>query len=209
MGRRTAMRTTAFLLAALVICSATAAHAGDVYDIKPPAKYDHAYNGKLVVTRVEDEYSVRIICAGVKFQADVGALACSQHNTGPKETCIITMLDDEGIEKAGWTPKVVLRHEIGHCNGWGADHAGALPWRRQDWDSSPYGACAELAEHTNRKEKREWERCLAREKALAKQLSRALAESTALPYVPPENILPPLEQKGLPLGDWATVPVKP
>ena len=38
--------------------------------------------------------------------------------------CQIFLLDDEWLERFGLTYKTVLRHEIGHCDGWGADHAG-------------------------------------------------------------------------------------
>jgi hypothetical protein len=46
---------------------------------------------------------------------------------GPRSSgeCHILRADDETIRKHGWTPEIVLRHEIGHCNGWRGHHPGA------------------------------------------------------------------------------------
>jgi hypothetical protein len=34
-------------------------------------------------------------------------------------SCAVFMATDEMIRAAGHDPRTVLRHEIGHCNGWG------------------------------------------------------------------------------------------
>jgi hypothetical protein len=48
-------------------------------------------------------------------------VACSQKLVGG---CLIVVLEDKDLIAAGFNPEHVLRHEIGHCNGWGGDHAG-------------------------------------------------------------------------------------
>jgi hypothetical protein len=54
-------------------------------------------------------------------------LACSFRY--PKN-CVIYQVADETMRKRGWTTGLLLQHEMGHCNGWGSDHAGErpIPW---------------------------------------------------------------------------------
>jgi hypothetical protein len=39
--------------------------------------------------------------------------------------CAVFLADDRIVRAAGHNPDIVLRHEIGHCNGWGPSHEGA------------------------------------------------------------------------------------
>jgi hypothetical protein len=48
-------------------------------------------------------------------------LACSRRN---EWSCVIVMVRDEVMRERNWSTGMLLRHEIGHCNGWGADHEG-------------------------------------------------------------------------------------
>ena len=42
--------------------------------------------------------------------------------------CLIVVGDDNILSGVGvYDSKIVLRHELGHCNGWSGDHAGARP----------------------------------------------------------------------------------
>src|SRR5262245_29405390 len=41
--------------------------------------------------------------------------------------CKIYLASEDQIIKAGYTVNIVMRHEIGHCNGW-IGHAGARTW---------------------------------------------------------------------------------
>ena len=45
------------------------------------------------------------------------------------------MVDDDVMRKWGWTTGMLLRHEIGHCNGWPGDHPDqrGLPWPTTHW----------------------------------------------------------------------------
>jgi len=94
--------------------------------ILPPVEYDHPYNGKLTVAIVNKEQMARLCPKLYPI-----TLSCAY----PYETmsmCQIVMITDDIIAAAGWTPKIVLRHELGHCNGWPNDHRGArvLPAER-------------------------------------------------------------------------------
>jgi hypothetical protein len=37
----------------------------------------------------------------------------------------IIILDDASLARFGWNSDIIIRHELGHCNGWPADHPGA------------------------------------------------------------------------------------
>jgi hypothetical protein len=43
---------------------------------------------------------------------------------GP-ENCLVYILDDSALRAVGYSYEQALRHEIGHCHGWGGDHPNA------------------------------------------------------------------------------------
>lgn len=100
--------------------------AGKDRRVIPPAEFDRAYAGWLKVERVKTEDEVIKVCPKTWFPIKLG---CSyQYGTRGKDGydhCKIIMVADEVIKKVGYTPELVYRHEIGHCNGWPADHNGA------------------------------------------------------------------------------------
>jgi hypothetical protein len=67
----------------------------------PPAEYDRPYRGTLSVIRLDTRAEVTARCGW-------GAIACAREDRG---YCEVIMFRDE-------TRESVLRHEIGHCNGW-------------------------------------------------------------------------------------------
>ena len=84
----------------------------------PPAEYDRPYTGRLTVLKEDSYLLIRHVCNDTP-----NPVACSfrTYDTVSGETlsCLILL-----------GPKVhnderALRHEIGHCNGWGGDHPGA------------------------------------------------------------------------------------
>lgn len=88
------------------------------YFIFPPAHYDRYYEGDLtikIVNNLEDLY------AACDIRNEPRLLACSMHTS---TACLIIMVRDEIMRARGSTTGLLLRHEIGHCNGWGGDHAG-------------------------------------------------------------------------------------
>ncbi len=94
--------------------------------VVPPVEFDRPYSGWLKVERVKTEEDVVRVCPKTWFPIKLG---CSyQYGARGKEGydhCKIIVVADEVIKKAGYTPELVYRHEIGHCNGWPADHNGA------------------------------------------------------------------------------------
>ena len=90
------------------------------YFILPPVEYDHYYEGDLTIQIVQTLDELRTACGKP-------TLACAFPF---EKSCVIIMVDDVVMRTRGWNTGVVLRHEIGHCNGWPEDHPGQreLPW---------------------------------------------------------------------------------
>jgi len=80
----------------------------------PPLEYDHPYEGRLTVTR-GDKALMGQLCPKT-------ALGCARRYS---DSCSIVIATDEIIKAVGWTTEIVLRHEIGHCNGWPPSHVDA------------------------------------------------------------------------------------
>lgn len=81
----------------------------------PPARFDHAYSGKIRVYNLPQN-QVAMECKKLIGWATPKMHGCSQHND---TECIVITVDKTFM---GATPKAVLRHEIGHCNGWPGNH---------------------------------------------------------------------------------------
>src|SRR6516164_10483837 len=88
--------------------------------ILPPEQYDHDYEGDLTIKIVDTLEELHALCKLDGPQL----LACSTHNS---RSCLIVMVKDEVMRQHGWTTGLLFRHERGHCNGWGGDHAGERP----------------------------------------------------------------------------------
>lgn len=88
----------------------------------PPARFDHAYAGKLTMRYMPQKQVIKA-CANLFAKYKVSATSslvqrgCSAI-TSPTSCTVI--LIDKTFKLA--TPKAVLRHELGHCNGWPASH---------------------------------------------------------------------------------------
>lgn len=87
--------------------------------VLPPIEHDHPYAGKLKLIRVKTEKEVSALCPATTFRYKLG---CAYPAT---QSCRVIIVGDGVLEKAGYTYETVLRHELGHCNGWGGDHWGA------------------------------------------------------------------------------------
>jgi hypothetical protein len=86
--------------------------------ILPPVEFDKPYAGKLMIRRVDSKEEVQRVC-----QLSRPTVGCAVKPV--VDMCIIVIADDAAIAARGWTYEIVLRHEIGHCNGWPGDHPGA------------------------------------------------------------------------------------
>jgi hypothetical protein len=93
------------------------------YMILPPVEYDHYYEGDLTIRVVP---TLEELLARCNITNPI-TLACAMVY---EKNCVIYLLPDETMRKRGWTTGLLLRHEIGHWNGWPGDHPGErpLPW---------------------------------------------------------------------------------
>ena len=95
--------------------------------ILPPPEYDYPYTGKLILNRVDTLEELFKKCPGLPSFI----LACTYLRKD--NSCLVFMVADDIIRLRGWTAKILLRHEIGHCNGWPGDHPGSLPGTKADY----------------------------------------------------------------------------
>lgn len=115
------MMRALLILAALLVASP--AFAGrNVAEWNPPARYDHAFTGKLTVHYLSQKQVVKACSRlfakyNVAERAALTAKGCAA--TTSKGACTVILIDRP---YKGVTPKAVLRHELGHCNGWQAHH---------------------------------------------------------------------------------------
>jgi hypothetical protein len=85
----------------------------------PPTEYNHFYPGPIEIRRFATTEDLKVACkAGINDDL----AGCSFVARG---VCVI-FLGPNGYYTT--IPiESVLRHEMGHCNGWGRDHAGGQP----------------------------------------------------------------------------------
>jgi hypothetical protein len=94
----------------------------------PPPQYDKPYAGELIIWRVNLPKTLREICHTLNFPKLGGvdmAFACAKapvSQTPPYPFCHIFIVSDEILYRWRIKLSVLLRHEIGHCNGWPGDH---------------------------------------------------------------------------------------
>jgi len=115
------MRGAAFLGIYLALANTAMAGKHDP-EWNPPARFDHAYSGQLTV-RYLPQTKVVTACAKLFAKYKVAAKSFpNQHGCSAitsTTSCTVIVVDKT---YALATPKAVLRHELGHCNGWAADH---------------------------------------------------------------------------------------
>jgi hypothetical protein len=117
---------------ALTLIAATSA-AAEGPRLVPPPEYDRPFAAKVIVVPARDQDHVRELCPKAKFTG--AALGCA-HLTSSWD-CRIVLAADSVIKAAGFPPELVKRHEIAHCNGWPADHPGALAFEEWATDGTP------------------------------------------------------------------------
>jgi hypothetical protein len=85
----------------------------------PPLRYDHPYAGELHVVTEIPPALIRFVC-GAGFDPP---LACAARNTPARGHCTVWFAQAKYLASFDTRFDQTWRHEIGHCNGWGADHA--------------------------------------------------------------------------------------
>jgi hypothetical protein len=104
--------TVAAVLAAVLAATEGAADPGIalLHSYLPPPQYDKPYGGKLT-KRMEPLADIAKLCGSGKWAcARVGGNACE------------IIIPELGGAITLALQNVVVRHEIGHCNGWPGDH---------------------------------------------------------------------------------------
>lgn len=96
-------------------------------DWTPPARYNHPYEGKIFVRMVHPR-DVPAACRALYRRSGLAhrvntirpdQLGCSVVWHDPDE-CSVVIIDRPS--PTGRTPEELIRHELGHCNGWPSDH---------------------------------------------------------------------------------------
>jgi hypothetical protein len=110
------------LAASLLLASVTLpAHAQDTVktvwpSLLPPLKYDHEYNGELIVTRVNAEQMNTICPVETKRGWTPGCAVKIPFSRA--NACMVFIVEDALLKETGLTYEMVARHERSHCNGW-------------------------------------------------------------------------------------------
>ena len=102
----------------LVICATAACMA-----VLPPVEYDKPYPGNIAITVPKSKDEVRSLC-GHTVASDPSGLGCAWKNKPAPGVCWIIHAPEKDIIEAGYTVKLVIRHERGHCLGWPGTHPG-------------------------------------------------------------------------------------
>jgi len=106
----------------------------------PPIQYDRPYDRALLVIEVDLKALVTI---ADQISCTVACVYCGESATNVCAEgigCTIIHAPEDDIVRQGMTLAIVMRHEIGHCNGWPADHRGGRgikeveeeAWRKRD-----------------------------------------------------------------------------
>jgi len=121
----------AFIAATAFVPAEAGAKPKVIYGHKlPPPQYDGVYTGELRIWRVVSSERLRELNSpGSSFGELNIALAFSKISQGdpagtPHKRCDIYIANDNVLKRYGASYSGELRHELGHCNGWGQDHAG-------------------------------------------------------------------------------------
>jgi hypothetical protein len=86
----------------------------------PPLQYDVAYVGKLEILRYVSIEELRTVCWTRDHESR--AVACAERKD---HSCTIHLGANEILIATGHTFASIMRHELGHCNGWSGNHEQA------------------------------------------------------------------------------------
>ena len=129
--------------ALIILLLATAPALALSPDAPPPPKYDHPFNG---VVRVDHD-----VAACIKMRPLVPGeirLGCTDwRKTADAEgLCVVHMLPDKELKRYGFSRERLLRHHIGHCNGWPDDHSShPMSRHRQNTTIRLMASCGSIA----------------------------------------------------------------
>jgi hypothetical protein len=87
----------------------------------PPVDLDHPFKGILTVRRLSEDDIVKV-CESRWWLKYPTHIACAYPFGQNGVHCLVYMANDDVLKAYGQDAASTLRHEIGHCNGWGRDH---------------------------------------------------------------------------------------
>jgi hypothetical protein len=102
-----------------VVAALAGTYPATAQNVIPPAEYDFPYKAKLTIERTNSQTDIRGRCPYSPFPFLLGCARSAM------DVCYILMMDDDFLNKMNYPPGIVLRHEMGHCNGWPGHHPGA------------------------------------------------------------------------------------
>ena len=114
-------------IAALLLATGTA-HAQNARTFRPPPKYDHPFDGLVMIQRASKE---QIAKRCPSSSGTIPALACQikfYSKSGTLVACLLILPSDDFLN--GIELRELYRHEIGHCNGWSGHND-------QSWELKP------------------------------------------------------------------------
>jgi hypothetical protein len=87
--------------------------------VLPPKEFDHEYDGELTIHHLLEQDLYEKCRGAVRGSGMSGrALACTAAIQTPRKKCTIWMMTEPTLARLGWDYNIIMRHEIGHCNGW-------------------------------------------------------------------------------------------
>jgi hypothetical protein len=81
----------------------------------PPKEFDYEYKGELTIKRGSQD-DLRKACPNV-FRPGNYAIGCT-YRWFDGSACTVYIVNDNVLQSINWDYDLVLRHELGHCNGW-------------------------------------------------------------------------------------------
>jgi hypothetical protein len=101
----------------------------------PPPEYDHPFSGKLEVHYLDDgALEIKAHCPANMYGQRLGCMTINRPGY-----CQIYIGPIDELETYGLTDITVLRHEIGHCNGWPGNHPNIRALKpgetRKNWNA--------------------------------------------------------------------------
>jgi hypothetical protein len=70
-----------------------------------------------------DARTMKEVCPKTEFPVTLGC-ALRYTKGGEDYSCHVFIAEDDILKPTGWNYNLVLRHELGHCLGWPANHPG-------------------------------------------------------------------------------------
>ena len=100
-------------------------------NILPPIEYDKPYDGKIVMVTAASKEHLRLMC-GNTIETNRLGIGCALLNR-TTSVCRIIVAPEADIIAAGYSLKLVIRHENGHCQSWSGKHEGSRMATEKDF----------------------------------------------------------------------------